>query len=373
MESTSPIQNPSSAPPSLPSSLIQPSLAGPRRFISKKVLIYILSTIGVLVIAAGAYGYFYYFQSPEMVIQRMMSRIVNVKSIEYSGRVEMNMTTPDISPGTNSLSLTFNGATDNHDLENPKGFLVVNITTGRSIKGEVPEASLGRFEFRIINKILYLELSKIESGLFFLDLSFLENQWIEINIGDIQKQFEQFIPEESKKEFEELQKKYKLTAEEISKINEIVKKSKVLKITEKLSSEKIEGINTYHFKFIINKEELKRLVLEITEVVEDKSLSQEQISGLDKALDKIEEFLGGEIWIGKKDLLPYKIVFNISAEENEETKTTGRITITLFFKNFNKLIQVEAPDSTKKLEEIMMEILGGLYGGFPLGPGKLVP
>ena len=46
-------------------------------------------------------------------------------------------------------------------------------------------------------------------------------------------------------------------------------------------------------------------------------------------------------------------------KEADQSKTSGKVSFILLFKNFNKPVQIEIPAPVKTLEEI----LGGLFGG----------
>ena len=59
--------------------------------------------------------------------------------------------------------------------------------------------------------------------------------------------------------------------------------------------EKIEGVNTYHYKHTVNKEGVKDFFVRIGEIVES-PLTEEDLAGLDDSLASAKDF-GGEIWI----------------------------------------------------------------------------
>ncbi len=152
------------------------------------------------------------------------------------------------------------------------------------------------------------------------------------------------------------QKQQAFTPEQTAKLKQIIAQSKVFKVTEKLASEKIEGVDTYHYKFLIDKTELKKLVVDINGVVQNTTFTDKELAAYDKSLEAIDN-LGGEIWIGKKDYLPYKILFTIGIKETAEFKTAGQLTATLLFKNYNQPVQIDIPSPVKSIEEILGQFL----------------
>ena len=332
--------------------------------------------IGLLAIGGGAFGYFYYFQSPEKIVQKMTVQLAEVKSLEYSGEIKVEVDTENLLGGSSSLlqptqlasnkkasnfSVNFNGVSDAHDLNNPKGSFSFDINTDALGQGSF---AFG-LEIRTIDKIVYVKLSNIPN-LGFFDLSAVANQWIKIDTEALKKQFGL---EKFEAQIKEAQKKQELSPEQIEKLKIAVQQAEIFKITEKLPSEKIDGVYTYHYKFIIDKEGVKKFIADITQIVQDKTLSEKELADFNKILEDLQ-FPEGEIWIGKKDLLPYKISLSLTIEETDKLKTSGKISTILLFKNFNKPVKIEIPTPVKTVEEI----LGGLFGGLQnLSPNNIRP
>jgi len=338
-----------------------------------KTLLAIISIIGVLIIGSGVFGYFYYFQeTPEKVIEKMRARLTEVKTLEYQGDIKAEVTTPDLLGGgslqpaqqtpskkASDFSINFSGKSDVSDLNNPKGSFAFNIKTDALKELTQGDTTFG-LEVRTINKVVYVKLNNLPN-LGFFDLSFLSNQWIKIDTEAIKKQFGL---EKFEAQIKEAPKQQGLTPEQTEKLKQVVAQTKVFKVTEKLASEEIEGINTHHYKFLIDKNELKKLITDISAIVQNKTLTDEELAELDKGLEAIES-LGGEIWIGKKDYLPYKIIFTVGIKETTESKTAGQLTATLSFKNYDKPVQIDIPSPVKSIEEIMSQSLNTQNAGTP--------
>ncbi|MDI6603260.1 MAG: hypothetical protein QME57_04100 [Patescibacteria group bacterium] len=352
-----------------------------------KILLAVIFIVGVLIIGSGVFGYFYYFQeTPEKIIKKMHVRLAEIKTLEYQGEMKAKITMPNLLPNllgsdnfmqptqpktdkqVSDFSINFNGKFDVSDLNNPKGTLAFNIRTDALKELTQGELTFG-LEVQIIDQVIYLRLNNIPNLGFlnlFFDLSFLTNQWIKMDLQVIK---EQFGLEEFEKQIKETEKQQELTPEQIKKLRQIVAQTKVFKITEKLPSEKIEGINTHHYRFMIDKEMLKKLIANLMMVGQKETLTEKElpeiISKFDKSLKAIE-FIGGEIWIGKKDFLLYKISLTIDLKETTESETAGELITTLLFKNHNKPVQIDIPSPTKEIEEILGELFSRFFGGMKL-------
>ncbi len=362
---------PPTPPENIPAQQFPTSFQQPERRVNK-TLVAAISILGILIISGGVFGYFYYFrETPEKVIEKMKTRLTEVKTLEYQGEIKAEVTTPDLlgksnfmqpaqqtsGKQTNDFSINFNGKSDVSDLNNPKESFTFNIKTDA-----LKESTQGEFTFaleiRIINKIGYIRLNNLPN-LGFFNSSALSNQWIKIDTEAIKKQFGL---EKLKEQIKEAQKQQELTPEQTEKLKQIIAQSKILKVTEKLASEKIEGVNTHHYKFLIDKAELKKLIVDISGVVQNKTPTDKELAKFDKSLEAIDN-PGGEIWIGKKDYLPHKILFTVEIKETAESKTAGQLKATLSFKNYNKPVQIDIPSPVRSIEEIMRQLLGGILSG----------
>lgn len=336
-----------------------------------KALIAIFSIIVVLAIGGGAFAYFYYFQSPERIVQRMTARLAEIKSLEYSGEIRAEVDTSNLLGGGNLLqpsqpvaaqkasnfSINFTGVSDVRDLNNPQGSFSFNINTDALTEGQI---TFG-VEIRNVGKIIYVKISDVPN-LGFFDLSAVKNQWVKIDTEALKKQFGL---EKLEEQLKEVQKQKELTPEQIEKLKEAVQQAKAFKITQKLASEKVEGVSTHHYKFTIDKAGVKNLVADIGQIVQNKTLTEKELADFDKSLETVK-LPEGEIWIGKKDLLPYKISLSSTIKEADTSKISGKVSLILLFKNFNKPVHIAVPTQAKPLEEILEGLLEGLQG-FTLG------
>ena len=319
-------------------------------------LLAVLVIVGI-VVGGGAFAYFNYFQSPEAIVQRMTAKLADIASLEYSGDINIVADVGGVLGGSanprssarqneeDNLSIRFTGSSDIRNLNDPKGSFSFAIRTDVLPPGEF---TFG-LETRIIGKTIYVKLSDAPKvGSF--DLRGIKDQWIKIDASALKQQFGLRITKGAQEEQE-------LSPEQIEKIKAAVRRAKIFTITEKSGNEEIEGVSTHHYAFVINKEGIKNLLIEINTIVHDKPLTEKELADLDAILGAIES-PGGELWVGKNDLLPYKTSLHFAIQESGKAGISGNVGLILQFKNFNKPVQIEIPAPAKTLQEI----LGGLFG-----------
>lgn len=335
-----------------PADILSQPLTSPQNYkqSNNKKLLVIILTIALVLIGAGFFVYIIHAQSPERIIRKMFINLSNIKTWQYSGEIiaennleeslnnhtDLLLMIPISQDKVSSKTIiSFSGLTDIQKSDDLKSLLSFDIKTDALAQADL---SFG-LEVRLLKEVFYIKLSAVPY-LGFFDLSSLKDQWLKIDFETIKKQ-----TDSSKK------KNNQLSLEQITKIVKTVQQANVIKIIDKLSSEKINGIDTYHYKFILDPEKLKDLSLELAEIVNNKELSSTEIVDLNKKIETIE-LSEGNLWVGKQDLLPYKIIFDSTMKTADKSKVIGKTSLTLMLNNFNQPIQVEVPTSTKTLEEI---------------------
>jgi len=333
----------------------------PVRKSNRLIFIIIGIILGLSLIGGGVYAYFDYFQSPEKVVQKMTQKLATVKSFEYSGQIqsEDNVTkllsnvenliqtdgTASTTPATTGNKITtttisFSGHSDWQNSAKIKNQFTLNIKSNALLEAGIELA----LEVRSLNKDLYLQFTSLPSiGVISLDA--LKNQWIKFDLSSFQDKGDG------------QNNQVKLTDAQIANIKNLIKNAQLFKITAKLPGEKINGVNTYHYKFAIDKEALQKLMSDSSQSLLNRPLSDQEKADQKSAFAAIE-VSEGEIWIGKKDYLPYKITINYQYKENDYTKSSGKSLTTILFKNFDKPLSVDIPQNSKTIQELMQGFLG---------------
>ena len=326
--------------------------------ISKKSIFLIVTLIfGFIVVINNCYSATNYPRPQDKIAQKIIEKITSIKSLEYEGQITGKIKNNNFSgtfflenkQPTTTLSdkkeekfmINFKGFSNLSDLDNPQTTFKLDINTEN-----FPQPL--KLEGKIINKEIYLKLIddfKIE----FFDFSPLKNQWIKIN-PETAEQKEQIKSQKLEKKLDE---KQKLSLKEIGKI---INQTRAFRITKKLPDEKINGLLTSHYKFIVDKKGLERFFNEINKKTSNKSSTENKSQKLNEILQSIE-ILEGDIWVNKKNFLISKIILNLNIKETDKVKSSGKLTALIQFKNYNKSEKIDLPASAKTIEEIMSEFL----------------
>lgn len=155
-----------------------------------------------------------------------------------------------------------------------------------------------------------------------MDLEDFKNQWIKIDQESLEKiAGEEYQPPEEEEKMEEF----------IVGIKEVLEKVKMFKVKEELADEEINGQKAYHYMVVLDLDDFFEKTGEIGEIP-------------------------AEIWIGKKDKLPYRIKLKkeIDISKFDETQD-GLIDIKLNIEmsDFNQTANIEAPQNFKTIDELL--------------------
>ncbi len=139
-----------------------------------------------------------------------------------------------------------------------------------------------------------------------------------------------------------------LSQDQLDRVRDAIRTSQAVKVTKSLKSEQLDGQAMYHYQFSINKDALVDTLAKLTEVTGEKPSADD----IKKAKEDLKDvkFKDGEIWIGKKDLLPHKISLALEAS-NDSTGSLSLTTATTL-KDVNKDVSVTAPEKWKTVEEV---------------------
>ncbi len=338
----------------------------------KKILVAIGIVIGgLLIVGGGAWAYLNYFLSPEKNMQKMVTNLfdMDIKALEYSGEIKAEVKTGGLLDGgedflqmaqldankeTSNFVINLSGAFDILDTNNTKGWFAMVVNTDALGAEALPGETLAvGFEVRNVDKAIYAKLSEVPVlGMF--DFSSLKDQWIKIDLNEVGSQAGLGKTGE---QIQKLQSGQGLSAEQTDKLKALVQRSGSIKVIEKLPGGQIDGMEMYHYKFMFDKEAVKDLLIEAERIVQGKTWTAEESADFDKSFEGIELY-NAEIWIGKKDLLPYKLILSGILKETDKSKISGKLDLILTVKNYNQPAQIEVPTGAITLGEI----IGGLFG-----------
>lgn len=350
-----------------------------------KIAIIITTTLAFLFLGAGALAYYYYyFPTPERVIGKMLDRLGSINSLAYASELKIEyqfdkslkdnsfyknfssmvapsalelLAAPNFFDKPHQVILNLSGQTDFQS--NAKNVINFKIQTDELFSNTVLGA-----EVRSFDRLFYANLDLPNLG--FVDLSVLKNQWIKYDAVDS-------IDKLNNNNLENADNSLKASTTAVISFfdkailaRDILVRSSVFQITSTLPSEIINNNDTWHYGFVINRESLIKFIGEIDNIftAEGKRLTEQEIVKIRESLNKLE-LIKGEIWIGKKDFLPYKLFIDLAVkDESLSVSDTGvdpikikNIFLTLSGQNFNQPIIILEPEVTKSFQEAIMIVL----------------
>jgi len=306
--------------------------------------------------------------TPQEVIKRMKIETSKLKTltqeVNFSGNLEgeegktnfsfkssekINQAQPDNlqSEGTFDISISFTPTM--------KEFGLMGMGMKFSLAGES----------KYLDEKLYLKFTTLPSLPFF-NLTPIKNVWIRFDEESFNELLREFSQYNLLQPLEDLEKQKKKQKEVQKRIREIIKNANIIVVKKELPDETIGAEKVYHYLIVLDRKELSRAVFECIkayeEVIESEMATgmiedeEELKNSLEKFLNKIGE-IEGEIWIGKRDYLLYKLKIekNINLKNfNEEGMLFLRFL--MINSDFNSPVKVTPPAKYKTLKEVF-EIL----------------
>jgi len=335
------------------------------------IIVGVAAVVLILLGAGSAYAY-YSATAPEKITAKMMKAFSGIKSSEWTGDFKVEMTTlknaanagelEAIAPEAPSMvtaEFKLNGGADEHDSNSLKAYFDLD----GSFKGlPIGDFSIG-LAGRTLGTTTYLRLTKSPNLAMinaFFDLKKIENKWISASMKDA-KGVQSMVGIDAADVATGSSTDRQLTKEQEERIRQEVQNRRFLKLTKKLGTETIEGVSTQHFQYELDKAETVLFVKNVYEIVEEKAMPAQDVADLERDLSEIVSFFG-EACIGKSDSLLYRLTVNVDFR-NEAEKSSGKVTATLNFKNYNKPLTIEVPAGAQSIESLMSEVMGNLLGG----------
>lgn len=332
---------------------------------------------------------------PDKVIQEMTQRMKKIKTIHSESKIEIDAR--DEYESLNIL-LALNNNADTTDSKNAKSAGNFDIAfdlkpTGKytTSSGEI-KVSFGG-EAKTIGQISYFKLNGIpsivadplrnETGIDLNEL--IANKWIKIDpesltetIKDI---LESYLGVSMVPGIEGLLEKQVESQKELQeKFEKMIEGKKFFLVKLELPDATINGIKTYHYVLTLNKAEIKGMIPDFAIIYVDMikemmpsdyplteediyNAKKEIIQELNKSFDEFFAKTGdfdGEVWIGKKDYLLYKVKMEKAIDLNkinEYSKGTLTFDIDMNFSNFDKPVTIEAPKESTDIIDILIPII----------------
>jgi hypothetical protein len=290
-------------------------------------------------------------ENPKKVIEKMTAEMERVKTSE--GKVDFSFNKRD--GGEFNLNFNIQGKEDLREEGNQKSQTIFKVNFFQ-------KENQSNFDFeyagekRVIGKTIYLKFTQLPE-IYFLNLSPLKDRWIKIDqdsLGESLKRiFGEKITPEEEKIYREKFLGSDLQKELQEKLGKVLTKKEIFLVKKRLPDQKVGQKVVYRFLVNLNSQEVLKGISEIPKETEGQiSESEGFLEGFKKFFEKFGD-LEGEIWIGKKDYLLYKI----KVEKDFDLGKLGekgevKLKLNVENLNYNLPIEIEVPSEYQTLEEI---------------------
>jgi hypothetical protein len=305
--------------------IVQHFTEEPKKSWFNKKIFYAIWIIA-LVVAGGFLLYTNVFASPEKVLGRMQAKFLEAKSFSYKGEMSIEAS-EDI-----NMVMSLSGFADFQSQDSEKSVTKFVVKNDKETFFDA--------ESRILGKDVYFKVNDLAPMILAFVPDRMLEDWYHVNSEEVQKE----LGLEKTEDKEQMD----FSEKEMKELYQSLRKNKVLNITEVLKSEKIDGENTHHYKYTINKEGLKAFYKEAYAILGYEEMDQKAV---DEELDDTPD-LGGEIWVGKRTSYLRKVTIN--AEEEDQ-----KFTFSLSLFDYNKAVSIEKPENAVEF----MDVFDGISEG----------
>ena len=349
---------------------ISPELLPKHSLKNKKWILIVVGFILLCLLGGGAYAYYSgAFLSLPQLTSKAIDNVRKTNSATYDTTISIDFSElKEVTGGINQMlagsiaptkiSLTAGGSYDFSDINNKKMLSKV------SVDGGLFSTIL---DLRVVDNTFFGELVKAPTLSFLPVLAKFEGKWFSFPLKseDTQSLNNSFNPINSiigvdSKVID------KITPEQKEHLYQITRDANFIKTVKKFPAETISGEPSYHFIFDFDREGINKYFVTLKEYVntigkDDSTLSSFDPTSFSKFLDNIQDFKG-EVWIGRKDTLPYKIMLDFSVKPDEKKDEKVKISIVSIFSAWNKPVSIIAPTESTPFEEFISSVMSDSLG-----------
>ena len=389
-----PAPTPAQPLPPLPQ---QPRVEEPKK--SRRLLIGgIITVVLAALIGGGTYAYTKFVSpNPSLILKEMTAAMQNVKSFHANGSFTVQATSEyldkekfaavkdtitgfaEVPEEDVQFQISYEVKAD-EDADEMQGKLVFDFT-------DVSDGMIVSVEGMSVDDHTYVKIGDLAFMEDIFDLSFLTNKWIDLEgSDDIADQFTGItapgVDTESEdgsadeEDTDDEDNKHKAYNDEFGEEFEKMFTEELFSSVTKLKTQTVDGVPTHHYGFEITKDTVERIYNEgeaLSKKLKKKHglelPSKEETEEADEAMEEFLEevrFMGGELWIGKRDNLLYGLSLRIDIDADDEDVVASIIFATHITKH-NQPVSIEAPKDALTVEKVMelffqQLFMGGLEG-----------
>jgi len=348
----------------------QPNLANSYMAVKRSKTILKFSAIIIILVAIASIalyslGQFFdipynpFAPSPERVVKNMFAKLGKVDFMHSSGRVDINASAYDGS-SFGSASIAITGDVDRSDKNNLKSNQTLTIQF--SVPQSSLEARIG-VDLVVLGDKVYIKASDTST---WQGIDSVKGVWLKLDQDSVKALSEANIQSIN------LQTQTGYNAEIVNKIQELFAKSDMFSVENNFGNTKIDGKDVYHYLVKIEKEKMKEFLKQAFQIAlsQNQNNASEQtqaiaINLVEASINSIADIIGDintEMWIGKRDYMLYQAKMNRTIDlgllsENPFPANQIVIDYNLINSNFGKPIVITEPESSQKVEDVLIPII----------------
>ncbi len=304
----------------------------------------------VVVLGGGILAYSYFASpSPEKALAKMLSAISSgaVKSAEWNGTIIIHEKSPTDLKKELPANITISGAYESLVPDDVKSSTTLSLDS---------DFLKGMLELKREKQGIYFKLSGLSAkGEIFDTIVKIQNTWYRVeqkSFGSVLDEFG-FLP----LHFKSIDAKL-ITSDEYQKIRGILFSANNIKITSALPDELINGILSRHYAYEVNTSALIQAIRDISKLLGADRMSAGDLSMIIESIKRYAK-PAGQIWIGKKDFLPYRLTLSLAGNASDNAsynnvvipQTSVDISVSLL--SVNKVVQITEPSPYRSIDEFL--------------------
>jgi len=303
----------------------------------------IFSSLAVLLlVAGGAFAYFSFFSrpSPAKVFANMSEALSSVTSNKLSTTISVDVKgdSPSMGKGSVNITIVSDGVSDMSDPNNVKSRGSISIDVAAS-SGTFGVAFKVNTDIKTFGDIVYIKLNEVTGLPVPISLDDIIGKWIKIDQKELEGKIANLdgvidssptVPREDLKKI--LEEDESLRDNVLAQLQKFLEETKEIIMRGVIEGEdtEIDGIGVYNYKIALDKNGWRDIIEKFVEIgmSVESEISPDIKNNLDEfdkfkssdGFDKILDFLASvntEIWVGKKDFLPYRVVSGLKFDNSQ--------------------------------------------------------
>ncbi len=302
-----------------------------------KKIISLFAVIAITVLSAAAtFAAEPELGAEELIREAFQNFSTNVDTVKMNMDMTVSIRPPaEFEDEAIDFDIALSGAVDSTDVENPRLSLLIDLAADIAEIG--PQVAKG--EIRMENELVYVMLSEISDFGGEVPTAMTDpyiGQWWIIP-----------IPEGALTDFGTLTPADLAAQEE--KVNEIIGRTDFFKDLEYIGSEKVSGVDTWHYSGNLNNDGIISFIYEVYTEFEDSTPTEAEVAELEEALEMLD--FAVDVWIGQDDIILRRVLgtANVVIPENEGGGEVD-MEFDLTYSALNEPVDIEIPEDATEID-----------------------